>query len=572
MPGGGEAPSRRGGSAGPTISRRTSLSVGKKPSSFPPKPTPKGPAAEARQGTLGEEAHRPAASRQGGLRPDIPPREPCSADRPPQTKGVAAYCSSCRDSPAGKQKGSKGGHDVRHVGRWLAIGTGLVLLTSTSGVALARARGGPGGPLAHLRVHGRARLSVDAAELRSLLREALRLSAQLQARGHWTFAGPGKGGAQFSLFARLLREGEHGHGKASAGMLTELQALLERSGSVTGQLDVGTVETVGTDSLTVRLTGGQTLTVTVASDAPVYLDGKRADLSDLRAGDTVLVALEANGEAGLVVAHGPKAEVRQAEGVVLSIGQDSITITHPGPMPPEPRAGEGSVGGSVYGGVYGQGGGASEVGTTYALAGNVIVRLHGQVVGIGAVAVGDLVHLTLNSQGQVERIDIQRSPLPHEHLSGVILALTSSSITIGSAEAPEGGSGSGGNGGVAVSVGTTYPLATDVQVFFHGAVVPLTELTAGDEVHLQLNATGSVVRIDLTRITSSLSGTVLIAGRDRLLVEDASGGLTWVRLTPATSVSGTIAVGASVQVKGWFGERGLTAISVTVEGGSASNP
>jgi hypothetical protein len=72
-----------------------------------------------------------------------------------------------------------------------------------------------------------------------------------------------------------------------------------RNGFITVTTDAGTVKSVSGDQLTIS-EGTKTLTykdvtITIASDATVYRNGAKASLSDLQAGDHVMVSRSSEG-------------------------------------------------------------------------------------------------------------------------------------------------------------------------------------------------------------------------------------------------------------------------------------
>jgi hypothetical protein len=280
--------------------------------------------------------------------------------------------------------------------------------------------------------------------------------------------------------ARDLEHGRTVRAAMLADAVLQLVASLPNTGSVAGEVYVGTVAATSTSGLSVTLLGGNVENLALAPDAQVFLNARPSALPDLAVGDRVVVVLDKSGEALFVAARGENANAPagQVEGTVVSVTATSITVA---PLPGEQQGqregnDQGSNDqGSVSGSVYGQGGSSSAALTTYTFASGVVVRYHGQ-----SLAVSDL--------------------------------------------------------------------------------------AAGDQVHLWLDQAGEVTAVDVQRLAATVSGTVEAVFHGRLLIQDASGTLMWVRLTPKTAVNGTIGVGVSVTVSGYFTEGGLTATSVMVSG------
>ncbi|MFZ5646952.1 MAG: S-layer homology domain-containing protein [Bacillota bacterium] len=224
----------------------------------------------------------------------------------------------------------------------------------------------------------------------------------------------------------------------------------------------------GSPSITIKKTGfpsmvgtGQ-LTVEMADDALVYLDGKAADLEDLEKGDGVAILLNGDRKAIVVIARstGDRNEdedddeddndSEKVDGIVESISSSSITV---------------KVGGQLK---------------VYALDNDVEVKVDGDEAELDDVKKGYEVELTLED-GEVTEIEAESGKV---EISGVMESLGSSSITVKV------------NGTLKV-----YTLSGDVDVTLDGKDADTDDLEKGYQVEL-------TVENDKVTSIEALSGTI----------------------------------------------------------------
>jgi hypothetical protein len=95
-----------------------------------------------------------------------------------------------------------------------------------------------------------------------------------------------------------------------------------------GKVVAGTVDSVGSDSITLKKKDGGTVTIAVNADTKIRVNGKPGALSDVEAGYGAIVRrTSADGPAAAVNAYQPRAHKLLVHGVVDSVGSDSITLT-----------------------------------------------------------------------------------------------------------------------------------------------------------------------------------------------------------------------------------------------------
>ncbi|MBA3717195.1 MAG: hypothetical protein H0W87_03070 [Actinobacteria bacterium] len=98
-----------------------------------------------------------------------------------------------------------------------------------------------------------------------------------------------------------------------------------------GTVVVGNVDSVGSDSITLKKKDGSTITIAVNSDTKILVDGKAATLADVETGYGAYVRRTApDGPAAVIRAYekkqGEGGHKRAVKGIVDSVGADSITL------------------------------------------------------------------------------------------------------------------------------------------------------------------------------------------------------------------------------------------------------
>lgn len=87
----------------------------------------------------------------------------------------------------------------------------------------------------------------------------------------------------------------------------------------------GIVDSVGTDSITLKHKDGSTLTIAVTSETKIRVNGADATLADIHAGFRAIVLRNSDGSAKAIVAK-DAAFKSEVHGVVSAVGSDSITL------------------------------------------------------------------------------------------------------------------------------------------------------------------------------------------------------------------------------------------------------
>ncbi|MCL6611969.1 MAG: S-layer homology domain-containing protein [Peptococcaceae bacterium] len=217
----------------------------------------------------------------------------------------------------------------------------------------------------------------------------------------------------------------------------------------------GTIIKVDEDdySITVRKAAGPRtgeLTVDVADDAFIYLDGKTAGLEDLKNGYAVSVLVNSGNEAIVIMARSigdgaaDEDETDNVEGVVESISSSSITVKVDGKL------------------------------KVYALDKNVEVEVNGEEADLDDVEKGYDVEMTLEG-GKVVKIEAESGEY---EVSGIVESVGDDTITVKV------------NGVLKV-----YELSEDVDVTLDGDDAGLEDLEKGYEVELTVEK-GEVTEID----------------------------------------------------------------------------
>jgi hypothetical protein len=94
-----------------------------------------------------------------------------------------------------------------------------------------------------------------------------------------------------------------------------------------GMVVVGTVDSVGSNSITVKKHNGSTVTIPVNADTRIRVNGKPGSLSDIEDGFRAIVRrTSADGPAAAIHAYEAKAHKLLVRGIVDSVGSDSITL------------------------------------------------------------------------------------------------------------------------------------------------------------------------------------------------------------------------------------------------------
>ena len=117
--------------------------------------------------------------------------------------------------------------------------------------------------------------------------------------------------------------------KVTAGGVAKL--LRAHQPPVPGTIVAGKVDSVGSNSITLKKRDGTTVTIGVTTDTKILVGGKAATLADVEAGYHAYVRrTTADGPAAVIRAYQPGHGVQKllVRGVVDSVGADSITLKH----------------------------------------------------------------------------------------------------------------------------------------------------------------------------------------------------------------------------------------------------
>jgi hypothetical protein len=94
-----------------------------------------------------------------------------------------------------------------------------------------------------------------------------------------------------------------------------------------GTIVVGVVDSVGSNSITLKTKDGSSVTIGVTGSTKIRVNGKAGALADIEAGYRALVVrTSANGPAAAIRAYQPGVRGLLVKGLVDSVGTDSITI------------------------------------------------------------------------------------------------------------------------------------------------------------------------------------------------------------------------------------------------------
>jgi len=233
------------------------------------------------------------------------------------------------------------------------------------------------------------------------------------------------------------------------------------------------------------------------------------------------------------------------------------------------------------------------------VASSSIVYENNQSVSLTALKTGDKVAVAEDAAGNAILVAVENTAATttsggqgttgeqeQQAVEGTVSTMTSTSLTLTLQGNGDNSQGDGSQGqtvtgqtyGQTVTGQTyTYTLAPDAAAIFHGLSIPLSQVTAGSQVNVHLNASGQASLIIVQKQQATISGTIIGLGEDsNVLVQEADGTTVSVKTdhqATITDPSGNplnvnqLAVGDVVTVSGTMGEEGLraTTIQVTTE-------
>jgi len=187
----------------------------------------------------------------------------------------------------------------------------------------------------------------------------------------------------------------------------------------------------------------QKVTLPVAEDALVYVDGRRAELSDVALGSWAVVLVDPGGEAVLIAARGRP--VLKAEGAVT--GKLEAVTTVDGTTTLKVRLSGGRV-------------------ADFQLADDAEVFVNGRAASVGDLESGMRLRLELSDEEVVE----VRAWDVREEVEGVITAVYGNELSIETEDERE----------------LTFQLGEDVQVYVDDEAATVGDLREGDAVEVEL--------------------------------------------------------------------------------------
>ncbi|MHB1842843.1 MAG: S-layer homology domain-containing protein [Sulfobacillus sp.] len=231
------------------------------------------------------------------------------------------------------------------------------------------------------------------------------------------------------------------------------------------------------------------------------------------------------------------------------------------------------------------------------VASSSIVYENNQSVSLTALKTGDQVAVAEDAAGNAILVAVENTTTTsgsqnangeqeQQAVEGTVSTMTSTSLTLtlqgngdnSEGDGSQGQSVTGQTYGQSVTGQTyTYTLAPDAAAIFHGLSIPLSQVTAGSQVNVHLNASGQASLIIVQKQQASISGTIIGLGEDqKILIQEADGTTVSVKTNHQATItdpSGSplnvnqLAVGDVVTVSGTMGEEGLraTTIQVTTE-------
>ena len=257
--------------------------------------------------------------------------------------------------------------------------------------------------------------------------------------------------------------------------------------SGTGTSGTGGIDLSGSAGTTGAAQAGTNETFTVSPVAQIFYGNQSSTLASFQPGDPIFVALDQDGEAGVIVDTAPTQVQTQAgtvTGTVYQVGSGSITITAPSSGQGQNSQGDGADQGNLGPG-------------TYSLSSSVGVVLGGMSASLSDVQPGDLVKLVVDASGQVTLIIVKAETAS---ASGTIAMVREDWFAVATS-----------NGFVRVEV------SSGTELTRNGQAANLQDLQIGDQVQAQgvmgegglaaqtVTATGSAAPSPLNDTTNSTS-------------------------------------------------------------------
>ena len=262
---------------------------------------------------------------------------------------------------------------------------------------------------------------------------------------------------------------------------------------------VGVIQSVGQGSLVVRTAHRGDISVPLAPNAIIYQAGSAASTTNLKAGERVVIGVDANGQGALIEivtqTPPPGQQTSTVAGTVTSVSTGQITVqTSSGPQ-------------------------------TYSFAPNVSLSGASSVLGL----INDQVSLTVNAANQATAIDVTQASQTSS-ISGAVVAVSPSS--------------SGGSITIAEANNQTATFAIAPSATVSGQATSLAGIAANAQVTLTINSSGVVTAIDVTQAptASTVSGSVYAVSAT------SSGGM--IGITESSGQQANFAVAPSASVTG----------------------
>ncbi|MEW6724107.1 MAG: S-layer homology domain-containing protein [Bacillota bacterium] len=271
------------------------------------------------------------------------------------------------------------------------------------------------------------------------------------------------------------------------------------------------------------------VTVQLAAEVAVYLNGASATLAELAAGDVLEIQLD---DAGLGVFIEAEREDDEQPGYADLVGtvMGIIEATVDSPVKLELEISDVDGETRITAG--------SQV--TLPLADGAVIRYATRVVSLSEIIPGDELELRIDLEERIIQVTIERA-----EVEGTLVSVDQESRAVAIIINDDDGAA------------VTYTLAQDGQVFLNGVAATLADLQAGDEVELSLNATGQVLYLSATFDVSDVEGVITS-------ITDTGDGVT-IALRTEAGITLEFALDAGVEVR--YGDETLSLSDLAIGDG-----
>jgi preprotein translocase subunit YajC len=254
----------------------------------------------------------------------------------------------------------------------------------------------------------------------------------------------------------------------------------------------GTVAAVGSDSITLTLKKGGSLTLAVTADTKIRVNGAPATLADVLVGYQAVVKRASDGSAQRIDAKDP-AFKKVVHGIVDSVGTDSITLK---------LKKDGSS-------------------LTIAVTADTKIRVNGSPGALSDIHAGFRAEVKQNSDGSAKAINA-KDPEFKSEVHGLVSAVGTDSITLKL------------KNGDSVEIAVT----SDTKIHLKCGPGTLADIEVGFRAKVKRNSDGSARRIQAVQphFRCVVHGTVSAVGSDSLTLTLKSGASLTVGVTADTKI------------------------------------